>query len=192
MKENKVSFENLYNVFSSETFLERKGLGGDMPFYIQAYAPAEEIYIQKSLIALKKKLIETGITVKEINLFQLIINEFENADILEQVLGSEKNNSKQRFLKLIRGPIKIETLIIPMLHQEIESELPQIIFLTGIGAAYPIIRAHTFLNNLHTIINTSSLVMFYPGTFTDTSLSLFSNHKEDNYYQAYNLNHFKI
>jgi hypothetical protein len=192
MKENKVSFENLFKVFSSETFLKRKGLGGDMPFYIQAYDPTEGIYIQKSLMALKKKLIEAGITVKEIDLFQIIVNKFQEDNILEQVLNAEKTNSKQRFLKLIRGPIKIETSIIPMLKQEIESELPQIIFLTGIGASYPIIRAHTFLNNLHTIINTSSLVMFYPGTFTDTSLSLFSNHKEDNYYQAYNLNHFKI
>lgn len=192
MNENKVSFDKLFNVFRSETFLERKGLGGDMPFYIQAYEPTDEIYIQKSLIALKKKLIESGITVKEINLFQIIIDKFEEDHILEQVISAEKSNSKPRFLKLIRGPIKIETSIIPKLKEEIETELPQIIFLTGIGAAYPIIRAHTFLNNLHTIINTSSLVMFYPGKFTDTSLSLFSNHKEDNYYQAYNLNHFNI
>jgi hypothetical protein len=192
MKENKVSFENLYNVFSSETFLERKGLGGEMPFFIQAYDPTEEIYIQKSLIALKKKLIETGIIVKEINLFQIIIDKFEEENIIDQVLNSEINNSKQRFLKLIRGPIKIETSIIPKLKLEIEIEQPKIIFLTGIGASYPIVRAHNFLNNLHSIIDCSSLVMFYPGIFNDTSLSLFNKHKEDNYYQAFNLNHFKI
>lgn len=192
MKENKVSFENLYNVFSSETFLERKGLGGEMPFFIQAYDPTEEIYIQKSLIALKKKLTETGIIVKEINLFQIIVDRFEEDQILEQVLNSEFKNTKQRFLKLIKGPINLESYVIPKLKTEFDNELPQIIFLTGIGAAFPIIRAHSILSNLQAIIKSSSLIMFYPGIFNDKSLSLYNRHKEDNYYQAFNLNHYKI
>jgi hypothetical protein len=66
------------------------------------------------------------------------------------------------------------------------------IFLTGIGAAFPIIRSHTILNNLQTLVGDLPLVMFFPGTYNNQSLTLFDRLKDDNYYRAHNLNEYKI
>ena len=62
-----------------------------------------------------------------------------------------------------------------------------IVFLTGIGKAWPIIRSHTVLNNLHRIVEKQPLIMFFPGTYDGGSLMLFNYLKDDNYYRAFQL-----
>ena len=62
-----------------------------------------------------------------------------------------------------------------------------IVFLTGIGKVWPIIRSHTILNSLHSIIEDVPLVMFFPGEYDGLELKLFSEIKDDNYYRAFQL-----
>ena len=62
-----------------------------------------------------------------------------------------------------------------------------IVFLTGVGKAWPIIRSHTILNNLHRIVEKQPLIMFFPGTYDGGSLMLFNYLKDDNYYRAFQL-----
>jgi len=62
-----------------------------------------------------------------------------------------------------------------------------IIFITGVGKSYPIVRAHSILNNLHPVSDDIPIVMFYPGKFTGQELILFSEIKDDNYYRAFRL-----
>lgn len=61
-----------------------------------------------------------------------------------------------------------------------------IVFLTGVGKAYPFIRSHTILNNLHSVVDVP-LLMFFPGTYDGLSLKLFNIIKDDNYYRAFRL-----
>ena len=56
------------------------------------------------------------------------------------------------------------------------------IFITGIGKIYPIVRAHDILNNLN--ITDVPLVVFYPGKYTGTNLKLFTEIDDTNYYRA--------
>ena len=62
-----------------------------------------------------------------------------------------------------------------------------VIFITGIGKCYPIIRSHTVLNNLHQVIDDVPVVMFYPGKYDGQELVLFGEIKDDNYYRAFKL-----
>ena len=62
-----------------------------------------------------------------------------------------------------------------------------IVFITGIGKCYPIIRSHTILNNLHLVIDRVPVVMFYPGRYDGQELILFDEIKDDNYYRAFRL-----
>lgn len=63
-----------------------------------------------------------------------------------------------------------------------------IVFLTGIGQIYPLIRAHKILNTMHQIISDVPVVLFYPGKYDSLSLSMFGELKEDNYYRAFQIN----
>jgi hypothetical protein len=93
---------------------------------------------------------------------------------------------------MINGPLNVDTVILPEIHKRLDASGAKIIFLTGIGAAFPIVRSHTILNNLQTIMGDLPLVMFFPGTYNNLSLTLFDRLKDDNYYRAHNLNDYKI
>jgi Domain of unknown function (DUF1788) len=62
-----------------------------------------------------------------------------------------------------------------------------LIFLTGVGNAWPMVRAHSVLNNLHSVTGKKPLVLFYPGNFNGLDLSLFGEFKSKNYYRAFQL-----
>ena len=62
-----------------------------------------------------------------------------------------------------------------------------IVFITGVGKAWPIIRSHTVLNNLHKAIDQVPVVMFFPGEYDGLELVLFDEIKDDNYYRAFQL-----
>ena len=47
-----------------------------------------------------------------------------------------------------------------------------VIFLTGIGKCYPLIRSHTVLNNLHQVVDNVPVVMFFPGKYDGQELIL--------------------
>jgi hypothetical protein len=49
------------------------------------------------------------------------------------------------------------------------------------------VRAHSVLNNLHSVTGKKPLVLFYPGKFTGLDLSLFGEFKTTNYYRAFRL-----
>jgi hypothetical protein len=62
-----------------------------------------------------------------------------------------------------------------------------VVFLTGIGAAHPIVRAHSLLDGLQDLYPDIPIVMFYPGTYNNQTLTLFNQLSGDNYYRAFNL-----
>ena len=76
-----------------------------------------------------------------------------------------------------------------LIVQHIRDNTPEnaVVFLTGIGKCYPILRSHTVLNNLHQVIDSVPVVMFYPGKYDGQELILFGDIKDDNYYRAFKL-----
>ena len=62
-----------------------------------------------------------------------------------------------------------------------------VVFLTGVGKCYPILRSHKILNNLHQVMDHCPVILFYPGRYTGDSLNVFGELKEDNYYRAFPL-----
>ena len=61
------------------------------------------------------------------------------------------------------------------------------LFLTGVGEVYPLVRAHTVLNLIHSSFPSNPVVMFYPGDFNGHELKLFSALPSINYYRAFNI-----
>ena len=76
-------------------------------------------------------------------------------------------------------------LIVKKIKSEVEPN--HIIIITGIGKCYGIVRGHTILNNLHSVITNNPLIMFYPGYYDGQSFKLFNKLENDNYYRAFQL-----
>ena len=185
-------FESLFKILSSPRFLNKEGLGGELPFFIHSFPVSKQTIVDANIQSLIKRLQNKGIEILEINLYRLYMDILKRENIFEQIINQEKNLSKQRLLRVLSGPLNIDSVVIPEIHHRLERSSTKIIFLTGIGAAFPIIRSHTILNNLQTLVGDLPLVMFFPGTYNNQSLTLFDRLKDDNYYRAHNLNDYKI
>ena len=79
--------------------------------------------------------------------------------------------------------------VISLIVNHIRDNTPEkaVVFITGIGKCYPILRSHTVLNNLHQVIDNVPVVLFYPGNYDGQELVLFGEIKDDNYYRAFKL-----
>lgn len=180
-------FEKLYQTFINQNFLSMKALGGEIPFYISSYNPNQETKVFGEVERLINRLKREGISVYEINLFHLVIEMLKDRGILDKIIDKESVLSKEKLFKTLQSAIDPQKYLIPKI-ENLSSENPSnIIFLTGIGQVYPFIRSHTVLNNLQNSIRDRPTVMFFPGIYDGTSLSLFGKLKDDNYYRAFNL-----
>ena len=77
--------------------------------------------------------------------------------------------------------------IISKFKERVADDGKSIVLIIGVGKAYPIIRSHTVLNNLHSVFRNNPVVMLYPGTYEHETLRLFDKLDDDNYYRAFNL-----
>lgn len=180
-------FEKLYEIFINENFLSMKALGGEIPFYISSYNPNQEIKVFAEVERLINRLKISGVSVYEINLFSLVIEMLKDRGILDKIIDKEPDLSKDKLYKTIQGAIDTQKYLIPKIEELTTNNPSNIVFLTGIGQVYPFIRSHSILNNLQNSIKDRPTVMFFPGIYDGTSLSLFGKLKDDNYYRAFNL-----
>lgn len=179
-------FEKLFRNIQKESFLSMKALGGEIPFYIVPYNPSQENDVALEIKRLKDRLTHMGISVFEINLYDLSLEMLENRGILEKLVEKEATLSKVQLFKTLQGALDSETKLVPEIEKRVHETSSQMVFLTGIGHVFPFIRSHTILNNLQNSIKDRPTIMFFPGTY-GTDLSLFGKMKDDNYYRAFNL-----
>ena len=71
----------------------------------------------------------------------------------------------ERIVKSVGNLLQINddaSLIVQYIKERTSKEA--VVFLTGIGKCYPLLRSHKVLNNLHQAIDHVPVVMFYPGS----------------------------
>ena len=180
-------FDHLARVIASEDFLQRRSLGGEIPFFVSTYNIADEEEIIKAIRGLKNRLESQGIPVLEINLYELAL------EILARELGEgvifemESGMDKAEFREALESVLDIREVLMPAIRRKIDAAAAKVYFLTGIGNTYPFIRSHNVLNNLQTVAKEAPTVAFYPGNYSGTSFELFGLLKDENYYRAFNM-----
>ena len=190
-------YDHLYEVVSSQWFLERRGLNNEVPFFICPFQPAYSVEMKRVVSQLKHRLSQTGVIVLEVNLFELSIELIEKRELLGRTLEMEMSVGKDRLLPALRNLLDPEQHLVPRLA-EIASETNfDVLFLTGVGEVFPFIRSHNVLNNLQSTMKDCPTVMFFPGSYqhelaTGASLDLFGLLTDDRYYRAYNILTYKV
>jgi hypothetical protein len=190
-------FEHLLKLFNSNSFINKQGLGKEVPFFICPFKPEEKVEMEKIIQNLIKKLKETGIEILEINLYKLVITMLNQRNIFQKILIIEQQKSKNELKELLQNVLDPETHIIPEIYNRMNNTEFHIMFITGIGEVYPYIRSHNILNNLQSTATEKPTVMFFPGAYTHTSesgasLNLFGRLHDDKYYRAFNIYDIEI
>ena len=182
--------EHLFKVLSSERFLRMQGLGNEVAHFIYDYDPTWALEVAQAKKRLKTKLeTEEGITVFEINLYELCVDLLKKRNVWDRVLAAEPKMDKPDFLKMLQSMLDPQLHLAPAIKARTEDESFQILFLTGIGEVFPFVRSHTVLSNLQTVVSHKPMLMFFPGRYSVSStqgsaLVLFGLLKDDSFYRA--------
>jgi hypothetical protein len=184
--------EHLFTVLSGKRFLGMEGLGNEVPFFIYPYAPEDALAVAQTKKRIKNKLSQKGISVREVNLYDLSVEILKGRGVWERVLDAEPGLDKDDFRELLQGMLDPQLHIAPAIRAKIDDGAFDIFFLTGIGEVFPYIRSHNVLNNLQSIVTGKPMLMFFPGRYeqSDTlgsSLVLFGRLRDDQYYRAKNI-----
>ena len=180
-------FEETFLKLSSPTFGE--GLGGELPIYIQPVPIEQYDEVEIQIPFLIKRLNEENKSTIEINLYNLCIEMLRESDTLDIILESEKEIDHQILVETLDSILNIDDVIQKIVNQiEASNQVPSIVVFTGVGNAYPMLRSHSILNNIHGLAGDIRFVLIFPGRYNNQQLSLFDCIHDENYYRAHNLN----
>ena len=188
-------YQYLLRVISDPAFLEMKGLGNELPFFICPYPPQETLEMARIVKQLIRALGKKGIPVLDINLYDLALEILAKRNLLERMIASESNYAKDQFLELLQSVLDVETRLIPALAEKMGTAKYAVLFITGVGEVFPYIRSHNVLNNLQIQARNKPTLLFFPGAYTyspgaGSSLNLFGRLQDDKYYRAFDIFEF--
>lgn len=183
-------FDKAERMMQKPSFRQNKGLGNEVGYYIFDYPSEREMYVRERIEYMRKKNEESSDEYRIVvyDLYQIIIDILKQKGYLEKCFDFEKKRGFDRITKSVGNMLRItssDSLIVNYIKENTPEQA--IVFLTGIGKCYPMLRSHTVLNNLHQVIDRVPVVMFYPGKYDGQELVLFGEIKDDNYYRAFKL-----
>ncbi len=143
---------------------------------------------------LKNKLSTAGVSVLEINLYDISVELIKKrpGGVWEKLIENDDECDHDELLKDIQCWVDSETHLIPAIQEKMKEKDFHVMFITGVGEVYPYIRSHNVLNNLQSKAKNHPTVMFFPGAYSyslehGASLDLFSILLDDKYYRAFNI-----
>ncbi|PZF87826.1 DUF1788 domain-containing protein [Listeria ivanovii] len=182
--------DELLDIIISDKFQAATGIGNELNFHIFDYNPKYELEVReftnKLIGKVKRRQPEMDLII--FDLYEIILSFFIQKGYMEKNLKIEEISGSDNLFNKIRQPLKLATdqdYIVSYIEQRITKETT--VILTGVGKAYPIIRSHVLLQNLQLIMKSKPLILFYPGSYINTSLSLFDIFQDDNYYRAFRM-----
>lgn len=175
-------------IILSDDFLNKKGLGGDLCFWIFDYAPEHELQVRTYIGFLEDLLSSkhSHLNVVNINLLEDMITYLKERKLLDRAFDLQKKKGDQALIKALSGPLHMDKFVPFLLKHHNISDQDLVLF-SGVGSVWPLLRAHNLLNSLHADLGHVPLVLFYPGEYSGKDLTLFNRIPSNNYYRAFKL-----
>lgn len=173
-----------------ESFRANTGLGNEVGYYVFDYEPQQELVVRKRILELDQSNtnLKYGYQLIVYDLYELILKLLIEEDVLEDLKDLEEDEGTEYVFSAISDTLQFDdqgSLIVNYVLEHTPKD--SVVFLTGVGKCFPILRAHKVLNNLHQVMDHCPVVLFYPGRYNGNSLNIFNELKEENYYRAFPL-----
>ena len=176
---------SIYYKIKDPSFKENKGLGNEVGYYVFDYPPEEELKVRDKIKQIKEKINNGNFNFKiyEYNLYELLYEFLKEQDYLDIFFKIEEDKGSDVAIDTISMALKSggNGWINDYITNNTGSE--GVVFITGVGQVFPMIRSHTILNTLHQQLDTVPVILFLPGKYDDNNLSLFES--DASYYRAF-------
>ncbi len=193
--------ERLFQLFTRQEFIEMKGVAHEIPFYIQTYDVSKEDEVMNMVASLGMRLKSAGVAVSSINLFEVVLADLKKNGLLDELIASEADYSKQDLFETLQNVSDPKTRLVPRIVEELSRDSAKLTLITGSGRVYPFLRTHTILESLQPAMVNHPVVIFFPGEYTQDDLggshlrlfgSVPSPKINNPFYRAVNLDHVKL
>lgn len=182
--------DKIWERISDEDFLANRGVANEVRYYVFDYEPCDELIIRDKIKALKKQNNPDadGFQIVEYDLYEMILQILEEKGYIDKCIKFEEQKGMEYLYTAVTKMLRLtndDNLIVNRIVETVPTNA--VVFLTGVGKVFPFVRSHNVLNNLHQVLDSVPVVMFYPGTWNGQSLSLFGTITDGNYYRAFPL-----
>lgn len=184
--------DKLDETIQKEDFLLNRGLGNEVGYYIFDYDPKDELIVRDHMKEVSgiSVGVEKDYEVKVFNLYKIMLEYLEQRNFTEKAIKMEEKRGMQKLVESIGRLLKMDQAEEEnVFFEHVNANTPEksVVFLTGIGDLYPLIRAHSILNKMHQVFDRVPVVMMYPGEYDKLSLTILNTNKDDNYYRAFRI-----
>lgn len=187
--------KHIYDVVRSDRFLRMEGLSKEVPFFIYHFPPTWALDVDDMRNRVTTKLrSDDGVSVVEINLYDLAVELLTGRDVWDRVLRAEPTMDKADFREMLQGMLDPHDHLAPAIRARLDAgpgadPNTTVVFLTGIGEVFPFIRTHTVLENLQSVVVGRPMLVWFPGTYEFTQsaghqLRALNLGASDSYYRA--------
>lgn len=183
-------FDRLFKTLSGSRFINREGLGGNKPIFIQPYEIAQQVTVDEQIQSLVKRLDAASVPVLSIDLYELCLEVLSAKGTLDKILENEKSLTKRDFKRSLQGSLSVKDNIMPAIQNKMAASEHRMVFIYGIDKVYQQLSMVPILVNIQSVLNSEPFIFFYPGLYDNYSLNLFGCINEDNEYRAFNLNNY--
>ena len=172
----------------SDDLLSGSGLGNEIGFYVFDYPAEDELRVREQIGFLLDHLPKSkpGLRVKHVNLFDLLIDYLKSRNLLDRAIEMQRTQGDEAVFKALSAPLH-ESRLAQVFADFAQPAQHDLVLVSGVGSAWPLLRSHALLNNLHPLMGNTPMVMFYPGKYDQLSLKLFGILESRNYYRAFKL-----
>lgn len=162
--------------------------GNEIGFFVFDYDPKYELEVRAHLsnVIAKLKTLEPGYRVASISMIEQVYGVLEDQDLLERSMELERELGSEAAIEAIQQAATAEDVAERIVRLN-SPESTDLYLIHGVGAAFPLLRAHSLLSNLHSSLKGRPLVLFFPGRFTGRRLVLLDKLQDDHYYRAFRL-----
>lgn len=169
-------------------FLANRGPSNEIGLYVFQYEPQRELDLRIYLEHLKAQNLPCHIC--ECNLWQTMLGCCKSKGILDRIADLELRRGSEVLLDRLQTIATPKMLVDAMGWDACGPN--DVLFITGVGEAYPFVRAHQILEAVQPVSSSGPtqripLVLFYPGTYDGQSMSLFGRLPAINYYRPCDL-----
>lgn len=159
---------------TSSAFLSSEGIGKEIACYIFDYPARDELKVRDHINMMMSRFgtHHSSLRVLHLNLFDVVLGLLEKRNLLTKTVEMQSVKGGAAVLNALKGPLASQKI-----SEHIESHYKprdyDLFLLSGVGSAWPMVRAHSLLNCMHKIMGQTPLLLFYPGTFDGITLRLF-------------------
>ena len=147
---------------TSKDFLDSKGLGKDIGFWIFDYPIEHDDEVMQYLAETVIPTVEKPpyqLNVTHINLFDFLIDLLKERNLLDKVIAMQQSGGDAKTLEAIK-PVLKEDKLAQKLADLVDHNKTDMVILSGVAPAYPMLRTHTLLSALHPYMQDTPLLMF--------------------------------